>query len=76
MFCKVHKEPGETMSERIQAEKVKDVGIDNDFLCIELLNGLRLMGPLRTNPVYRDPVLPSEAHAMPAGGFCPAIIQA
>jgi len=64
------------MSERIQAEKVKDVGIDNDFLCIELLNGLRLMGPLRTNPVYRDPVIPPETHVMPASEFRPAIIQA
>jgi len=64
------------MSERIQAEKVKDVGTDNDFLCIELLNGLRLMGPLRTNPVYRDPVIPAEPHAMPSSEFRPAVIQA
>ncbi len=64
------------MSERIKAEKVKDVGVDNDFLCIELLNGLRLMGPLRTNPVYRDPVNPSETHVLPASGFRPAIVQA
>ena len=43
------------MSERRHEQKVKDVGVDNDYLCIELLSGLRLMGPLRTNPVYRDP---------------------
>jgi len=39
------------MSERRHEQKVKDVGVDNDCLCIELLSGLRLMGPLRTNPV-------------------------
>jgi hypothetical protein len=49
------------MSERRHEQKVKDVGIDDNYLCIELLNGLRLMGPLRTNPVYRDPVVPPEA---------------
>lgn len=41
---------------------VKDVGVDNDCLCIELLNGLRLVGPLRTKPVYRDPVVPPVAN--------------
>ena len=35
------------MSERNHEKKVKDVGVDNDCICIELLNGLRLMGPLR-----------------------------
>jgi hypothetical protein len=43
------------MSERMHEQKVKDVSVDEDYLCIELLNGLRLTGPLRTNPVYRDP---------------------
>jgi hypothetical protein len=58
-------------SARAEDEKVKSVGIDNDCLCIELLNGLRLMGPLRTNPVYRDPV-PVRAEALPDDGFVPA----
>jgi hypothetical protein len=56
------------MSERRHEQKVKDVGVDNDYLCIELLSGLRLMGPLRTNPVYRDPV-PPEARPLPNGDF-------
>lgn len=60
------------MSERAQEEKVKSVGVDNDCLCIELLNGLRLMGPLRTNPVYRDPVVPAEERTLPQGGFVPS----
>jgi len=61
------------MSERKSEQKVKDVGIDNDCLCIELLSGLRLMGPLRTNPIYRDPVVPPEARNLPAGEFHPAV---
>lgn len=61
------------MSERNHEKKVKDVGVDNDCICIELLNGLRLMGPLRTNPVYRDPVVPAEARALPAGEFRQAV---
>lgn len=60
------------MDERKSDAKVKDVGIDNDCLCIELLNGLRLMGPLRTNPVYRDPVVPREVLPLPASDFHPA----
>lgn len=40
-------------------DKVKEVGVDNDFLVIELLNGLRLSGPLRTRPIYRDTVIPA-----------------
>ena len=44
------------MSERMHEQKVKDVSVDEDYLCIELLNGLRLTGPLRTKPIYRDPV--------------------
>ena len=51
------------MSERKHDQKVKDVGVDNDCLCIELLNGLRLTGPLRTKPIYRDPVAKPESHA-------------
>jgi hypothetical protein len=57
------------MSERRHEQKVKDVGVDDDFLCIELFNGLRLMGPLRTNPIYRDPVIPPEARPLPHGDF-------
>jgi hypothetical protein len=60
------------MSERAHEHKVKDVGVDNDCICIELLNGLRLMGPLRTNPVYRDPVVPSDARPM-STEFSPAV---
>ena len=48
------------MSERKHDKNVKDVGIDNDFICIELLSGLRLMGPLHTKPVYREPVAGAE----------------
>jgi hypothetical protein len=45
------------MSECKHEQKVKDVSVvGEDYLCIELLNGLRLTGPLRTNPIYRDPV--------------------
>lgn len=57
------------MSERRHEQKVKDVGVDNDYLCIELLSGLRLIGPLRTNPVYRDPVMPPEARPLPTGDY-------
>lgn len=59
------------MSERKQEQKVKDVSIDNDYLCIELLNGLLLTGPLRTNPIHREPGQP-EAQA-PAHHFLPAM---
>jgi len=41
-------------------KKVKEVGVAHDQLCIELFNGLRLMGPLRTNPIRREPVVPPE----------------
>lgn len=61
------------MSERAQDEKVKSVGVDNDCLCIELLNGLRLMGPLRTNPVYRDPVVPAEKRALKQAELLPSV---
>ena len=57
------------MSESNHEQKVKDVGVDNDCLCIELLNGLRMMGPLRTKPIYRDPVVPPEARTLPASEF-------
>ena len=52
------------MSERRHEQKVKEVSIDDNYLCIELLSGLRLMGPLRTNPVYRNP-LPPETRPVP-----------
>ena len=42
------------MSERKHEQKVKDVSVDEDYLCIELLNGLLLTGPLRTNPIRRE----------------------
>lgn len=47
-------------------DKVKDVGVDNDFLVIELLNGLRLSGPLRTRPIYRDAVIPAVVEPIAA----------
>ena len=59
------------MSERKQEQKVKDVSIDNDYLCIELLNGLLLTGPLHTNPIHRESGKP-ESHA-PAHPFLPAM---
>jgi hypothetical protein len=50
------------MSKPTHAEKVKEVGVvDDDFLCIELLSGLRLMGPLRTKPIPREPVVREPA---------------
>jgi hypothetical protein len=50
---------------------VKDVSVEDDCLTIELLNGLRLTGPLRTNPIYRDPV--KAEPRSPADGFLPAM---
>jgi hypothetical protein len=47
------------MSELKHEAIVKEVGVDNDCLCIDLLNGLRLVGPLRTKPVYREPAVPA-----------------
>jgi hypothetical protein len=61
------------MSQRAQQQNVKNVGVDDDYLCIELLSGLRLMGPLRTNPVYRDPVVPPAARTLPQADFVPAL---
>lgn len=47
-------------------QKVKDVGVDDkDHLVIDLLNGLRLSGPMHTRPVHRNPVMPATA-AKPA----------
>jgi hypothetical protein len=57
------------MSERKHEQKVKDVSVDADCVYIELLNGLRLSGPLRTNPIYRDPVIPADVRPLPAGEF-------
>jgi hypothetical protein len=45
------------MSELKHEPIVKEVGVDNDCLCIDLLNGLRLVGPLRTKPIYREPAV-------------------
>jgi hypothetical protein len=59
------------MSERTHEQKVKDVSVEDDCLTIELLNGLRLTGPLRTNPIYRDPV--KAEPRSPADGFLPAM---
>jgi hypothetical protein len=64
-------EPGGEMSERKHEQKVKDVSVDDECLYIELLNGLRLTGPLRTNPVYRDPVHTEEP--APAQAYLPAM---
>ena len=52
------------MSERKHDQKVKDISIDDDCVHIELLSGLRLSGPLRTNPVYREPVIPADARVL------------
>jgi hypothetical protein len=60
------------MSERGK-HNVKNVGADDEYLCIELLNGLRLMGPLRTSPVYRDPVVPAKPHTLPKAEPVPAL---
>jgi hypothetical protein len=57
------------MSERKHEQKVKAVSVDEDCLYIELLSGLRLSGPLRTNPIYRDPVIPADSRSMPASDF-------
>ena len=57
------------MSERQHEQKVKDVRVDNDCLYIELLSGLRLSGPLRTNPIYRDPVIPADARSLAPSEF-------
>lgn len=46
------------MSKLTHEANVKEVGGNDDFLCIELFNGLRLVGPLRTNPIPREPVAP------------------
>lgn len=60
------------MSEHKHEQKVKDVRVDNDNLCIELLNGLLLIAPMRTNPVRREAVAPANvpppAHLVPAMG--------
>jgi hypothetical protein len=47
------------MSEHKHEPIVREVGVDNDCLCIDLLNGLRLVGPLRTKPIYREPAVPA-----------------
>lgn len=62
------------MSERKTEQKVKEVGVDNDCLCIELLSGLRLMGPLRTNPVHREPPAGLDTHTMPGSDFTHSIL--
>jgi hypothetical protein len=57
---------GGIMDERKHEQTVKEVGIDNDCICIELLNGLQLMGPLHTKPVHRAPVSTAAAARDPA----------
>ena len=59
------------MSEQKHEQKVKDVSVDNDYLCIELLNGLLLTGPLRTNPIHRESN--ESARQAPAEHFLPAM---
>lgn len=58
------------MSERMHGQQIKDVSVDDDYLCIELLNGLLLTGPLHTKPIQReagqaDDFAPAE-HFLPA----------
>ena len=55
------------MSERKHEQKVKDVRVEDDCLYIELLSGLRLTGPVRTNPIYRDRIVPADTRPLPAG---------
>jgi len=57
------------MTERKHEQKVKDVSVDDDCVYIELLSGLRLTGPLRTNPVYRDPVVPADTRSHQSADF-------
>ncbi len=59
------------MSERKHEQQIKDVSVDDDYLCIELLNGLLLTGPLHTKPVSRETGR-SEDFA-PAEHFLPAM---
>lgn len=59
------------MSERKHEQKVKDVSVDEDYLCIELLNGLLLTGPLRTNPIRREDG--ESNNNAPAEHFLPAM---
>jgi len=57
------------MSERKHEQQIKDVSVDDDYLCIELLNGLLLTGPLHTKPVSRETGQPEEfapGHFLPA----------
>jgi hypothetical protein len=61
------------MSERKHEQKVKDVSVDDDYLCIELLNGLLLTGPLRTNPIHRESGQPESHSHAPAHPFLPAM---
>jgi hypothetical protein len=62
------------MIEQASTEKVKNVGANDDVLCIELLNGLRLMGPMRTRPVYRDPVAVAESQARQQAEYLPSAV--
>jgi len=61
------------MSERTHEQKVKDVSVEDDCLTIELLNGLRLTGPLRTNPIYRETVKVESRAAGNGTGSLPAM---
>jgi hypothetical protein len=57
------------MTERKHEQKVKDVSVDDDCVYIELLSGLRLTGPLRTNPVYREPVAVVDTRSRQSADF-------
>jgi hypothetical protein len=59
------------MSERKHEHQIKDVSVDDEYLCIELLNGLLLTGPLRTNPIRRE--AGSSETFQPAQHFLPAM---
>jgi hypothetical protein len=57
------------MSERKHEHKVKELSVDDDCFTIELLSGLRLSGPLRTRPIYRDPVPQTDTRSMQSADF-------
>jgi hypothetical protein len=57
------------MSERKQEQKVKELSVGEDCFTIELLNGLCLSGPLRTRPIYRDPVPQTDTRSMQSADY-------
>jgi hypothetical protein len=57
------------MSERKHDQKVKEFSVNDDCLTIELLSGLRLTGPMRTKPIYRDPLPQTDTRSMQSAEF-------